>query len=125
MDLMRSVEGNFPNDDFLDQLRKANRERQRHWKGAEFARDPLFRAVEFAEEAGEVLGAIKKYYRAQNGIAGSGATLDDIKNEMGDALITLDLLAAEYDIDLAQVTKDKFNQTSIKVSIPVLFDKDC
>lgn len=35
-------------------------------------------------------------------------------NEMGDVLVTLDLLADELGIDLSSAVADKFNKTSIK-----------
>lgn len=52
------------------QLRIANIARQAEWQGNERA-DLAFRALEVADEAGELMGAIKKVVRAQRGIAGS------------------------------------------------------
>lgn len=113
------------NDKFLNQLRKKNIERQSLWAGAENV-DILFRAVEFAGEAGEVANAVKKVYRAQNGIIGNNKDISDLmKNlieEIGDVLITIDLLANEFDIDLEDAVKSKFNKTSNKVGIPVFME---
>ena len=112
-------------DTFLNTLRQKNNERQRHWVGAENV-DVLFRAVEFAGEAGEVANAVKKVYRAQNGIIGNSKDINDLMTnlieEIGDVLITIDLLANEYDIDLEQAVKSKFNKTSNKVNIPVFLE---
>lgn len=112
-------------DTFLTQLREKNNERQTMWSGAEDI-DVLFRAVEFAGEAGEVANAVKKIYRARNGIIGNSKSIDDLMEnlveEIGDVLITIDLLANEYDIDLAEAVKSKFNKTSEKVGIPVFME---
>lgn len=81
------------------QLRAANIARQIEWPGDDKA-DLAFRALEVADEAGELMGAIKKVVRAQRGIAGTTLTLQDVANEMGDTLISLDLLAIEMGFDL-------------------------
>jgi NTP pyrophosphatase (non-canonical NTP hydrolase) len=106
----------------LDELRIKNLERQQYWKGSEKV-DVLFRAVEFSDEAGELLNAVKKVYRAKNGIIGNKDTeaelIENLVEEMGDVLITLDLLASCYDINLEEAVKMKFNKTSKKVNIDV------
>lgn len=81
------------------QLRIANLARQAEWPGNEQA-DLAFRALEVADEAGELMGAIKKVARAQRGIAGSTLSLQDVADEMGDTVISLDLLAIEMGFDL-------------------------
>jgi NTP pyrophosphatase (non-canonical NTP hydrolase) len=110
---------------FLKQLRDKNNARQELWTGAEDV-DVLFRAVEFSGEAGEVANAIKKIYRARNGIIGNNKTMDELMEnlveEIGDVLITIDLLANEFDIDLEEAVKSKFNKTSKKVGIPVFME---
>ena len=113
----------------LQQLRNANQTRQGAWPGSEGSADPLFRAVEFGGEAGEVLDAVKKYTRAARGISGNtGGDMDSLRTaimeEMGDALISLDLLAAELGIDLAVCVPMKFNKTSKKAGIPIFMDVD-
>ena len=109
------------NDDFLNILRSKNIERQSKWNGSEKV-DNLFRAVELGEEAGEVLGAVKKYFRGNN-IKGNQKSLEEIlenlEDEIGDVLITLDLLALQYNIDLQKCTTTKFNKTSKKNDIAV------
>lgn len=83
----------------FQKLRAANIARQAEWAGNEQA-DLAFRAVEVADEAGELLGAIKKVARAQRGIAGSTLSLKDVADEMGDTVISLDLLAIEMGFEL-------------------------
>lgn len=83
----------------LKRLRAANRERQEEWAGNEKA-DLEFRAIEVADEAGELAGAVKKVLRAQRGIAGTTMTLEDVAQEIGDTVISMDLLAAELEIEL-------------------------
>lgn len=80
-------------------LRAANVARQDEWTGNEKA-DILFRALEVADEAGEVAGAVKKLVRAQRGICGSTLTLEDVADEIGDTVISLDLLACELGHEL-------------------------
>ena len=97
-------------------LRDANRNRQKEWPGNEKA-DVAFRAIEVAGEAGEVSEAVKKFLRAERGIKGSTATREDIADEMGDLLVSLDLLANELGIDLGVAVRRKFNMTSEKYSM--------
>lgn len=87
------------------QLRIANVARQMEWAGNERA-DLAFRALEVADEAGELMGAIKKVARAQRGIAGSTLSLQDVAHEMGDTVISLDLLAAEMSFELDAPVKN-------------------
>lgn len=102
----------------LDDLIDANRKRQGMWpNGEKFT--ALHKAIEFGEEAGEVLGAIKKMERVRLGVSGSGAELEDLKDELGDLLITAIILSDAYDIDLLQAACNKFNKTSKK------YDIDC
>lgn len=108
----------------LNRLREKNIERQAHWPGSDKV-GVLFRSVEFAGEAGELCNAVKKLYRADNAIKGNSSKeraplLENLIEEMGDVLITLDLLAMEYDVDLEKALVDKFNATSLKQDIDVL-----
>lgn len=95
------------------ELRQANNTRQMEWPGNEKA-DVAFRAIEVAGEFGEVSEAVKKHLRAERGIKGSTATPMDVADEMADAIIALDLLAAELGIDLSEAVARKFNRTSVK-----------
>jgi len=94
-------------------LRDANRNRQKEWPGNEKA-DVAFRAIELAGEAGELMEAIKKFLRAERGIKGSTSTPFEIADEMGDLLVSLDLLADELGIDLGVAVRRKFNKTTDK-----------
>ena len=85
----------------FSKLRSANIARQAEWPGNDKV-DLGFRALEVADEAGEVMGAIKKLTRAQRGIAGSTLTLQDVADELADTAIALDLLAIEVDLDTGE-----------------------
>jgi len=104
-------------------LRQANQNRQREWPGNEKA-DLAFRAIEVAGEAGEVSEAVKKFLRAERGIKGSTATRDDIASEMGDLLVSLDLLADELGINLGEAVRRKFNATSEKYGMRTYIGSD-
>jgi NTP pyrophosphatase (non-canonical NTP hydrolase) len=100
----------------LEDLRSANIKRQREWPGDDKA-DVAFRTIEVAGEFGEVAEAIKKYLRAERGISGSTATLEDIADEMADSIIALDLLANQLGLDLGAAVARKFNMTSAKYGL--------
>lgn len=102
-------------------LRNANKTRQDEWPGSEKA-DLCFRTIEVAGEFGEVAEAVKKYLRAMYGIKGSTATLEDIADEMADAIIALDLLANELNINLGEAVKTKFNKTSMKYDLETFIE---
>lgn len=104
-------------------LRSANRNRQKEWPGNEHA-DTAFRALEVAGECGEVMEAVKKLFRAQRGIKGSTATKEDVAAEMGDLLVSLDLLADSLGIDLGSAVREKFNATSEKYGIRTYLGSD-
>lgn len=111
----------------LDKLRAANITRHEVWPGA--GKSTMeFSCIEFAGEAGEVSDAVKKYIRTRDGIAGnkSGISLDMLKiaimEEMGDVLISMDLLARDLDINLSDCVPMKFNKTSAKVGVPCFMD---
>jgi NTP pyrophosphatase (non-canonical NTP hydrolase) len=60
------------------------------------------------------LEAIKKFLRAERGIKGSTATREDIASEMGDLLVSLDLVADSLGINLGDAVRSAFNKTSTK-----------
>lgn len=107
----------------FNRLRGANRRRQEEWPGNEHA-DVAFRAIELAGEAGEVAEAVKKFLRAERGIKGSTATREDVAAEMGDLLVSLDLLANQMGIDLGEAVRQKFNQTSEKYGMRTYIGSD-
>lgn len=104
-------------------LRDANCHRQTEWPGNDKA-DMPFRALEVAGEAGELCEAIKKFLRAERGIKGSTATKADVASEMGDLLVSLDLLANEMGIDLGEAVRAKFNATSEKYGMRTYIGTD-
>lgn len=108
--------------DFLKELREKNSARQDIWP-ADFPVDEIYKSNELAGEVGEVCGAVKKCFRAKHSIAGNNRKYEDyltnLKEEIGDVLICLDLLARFYNIDIEEVTRDKFNKTSKKVKLDV------
>jgi NTP pyrophosphatase (non-canonical NTP hydrolase) len=73
-----------------------------------------FAATELAGEVGELCNAIKKLERLRLGMAGGKDTTENIKEELGDVVICVDLLARKLNIDLGQSVIDKFNATSRK-----------
>lgn len=80
-------------------LRAANIQRQAEWPGSD-AVGSDFRALEVADEVGEVAGAVKKLIRAQRGVAGTVAAIADVADEIGDAIIAMDLLAIETGVEM-------------------------
>lgn len=112
----------FGGEDRVDQfnaLRAANVARDKLWD-PEGKLTALFRSTEFGEEAGEVQGVIKKLEREAMGLKGSRKTIDDLKHEVGDALITLDLICMVYGIDLWEAAKGSFNKKSVEHGFEVL-----
>jgi NTP pyrophosphatase (non-canonical NTP hydrolase) len=104
-------------------LREANITRQKEWPGNDQA-DIAFRGLEVAGEFGEVAEALKKYLRGTRGIKGSTADLQDVANEMADAIIALDLLADQMGIDLGAAVTRKFNATSQKYGLETRLPAD-
>lgn len=80
-------------------MREANVERGIEWSNG--AKDgPLFYAIELFGEAGELLNVVKKLERERLGMVGSRATMQDLTEELADAVICLDLLAIAYDLPI-------------------------
>jgi NTP pyrophosphatase (non-canonical NTP hydrolase) len=128
-------------------LRQANNTRQEEWPGNDKI-DLGFRVIEVGGESGEamaeladlltnailglrvasktgdVLEKAKKTLRAERGIKGSTATLEDVADEMADAIISLDLLAADMGIDLGEAVARKFNRTSEKYGLQTRLTED-
>ena len=64
----------------------------------------IYPALELANEAGEVLGVIKKVYRDKSGQY-STEELDKVKGELGDALWALSQIATELGLSLSDVAE--------------------
>lgn len=111
-------------------LRAANEKRMEEWPGNDKV-TVEFRGLEVAGEAGELakallevmgnvgaaLEALKKYLRAQYGIKGTVTTMPEVALEMGDVLISLDLLAQKLGINLGDAAVGAFNRTSDKYGL--------
>jgi len=106
---------------FLAKLRQANQKRNK-WLDPDGELDSLFFSNELAGEVGEACNIVKKIVRKRYRLRGnfSSATVQELENELADALICLDLLANEFEIDLEAVTKRKWNETSQKVGVPMV-----
>ena len=83
-------------------------------------------AVAMGGECGEVLNAIKKLRRLDDGTntAKDPQTkedaISDIADELADLIIYADLLAARLDIDLTKAIRSKFNKVSHRMNSSVL-----
>lgn len=100
----------------LNTLRECNLARQREW-------DPddritiEYRGNELAGEVGEACNVIKKLARERLGIRGSRATLDQLAEELADAIICADLIAMQAGVNLDAAVRRKFNATSEKYNL--------
>ena len=107
----------------LHELSRANEARQNTWpNGAKI--DLAFVAVEIGEEAGEVLGAVKKLIRHREKIAGNrGQTEEELlqrfADEAADLFINLSRMCNALGIDPAHAVRTKFNQKSEDVGLDV------
>lgn len=95
----------------FDELRYFNVQRNKEWdvSGQITA---SFRGLELAGEVGELCNNIKKLERERMGMKGSRTSVRALALEIGDALITLDLVAMHYGIDVAEAVKTVFNAKS-------------
>lgn len=79
-------------------------------------------AVALAGEAGELCNVIKKMNRVRDGLVGNKAGEADfrtqLKNEIADVYLYLDLICAREGIDLAEAVRDKFNEVSERIGAP-------
>lgn len=97
-------------------LREANRARQAEWCPDQKP-DLSFRGNELGGEVGEAQNVIKKLERERHGWRGSTATIDDLADELADAVIVIDLIADQAGIDLGRAVALKFNTTSEKYNL--------
>lgn len=98
-------------------LREANRHRQLVWDAGNRI-DLAYRGNELAGEVGEACNVIKKLARERLGIRGSRATVQQLREELADVVICVDLIALAEGIDLDAAVREKFNATSEKVGLP-------
>lgn len=75
-------------------------------------------------EAGEVANAVKKLRRLQTGVASNNnpvskdAIIAEIKKEIGDTYLYLDLLAQHLGIDMEKAVRETFNRVSEREGFP-------
>lgn len=121
------------------QLREANVKRNKHWDRHEKL-DVAFSTVELNGEIGESIeevmnligygtmlaaaggrlaNVVKKLEREKRGLAGSRTSTMALALELADVIICADLLAMRAGIDLGKAVREKFNQTSAKLDLPV------
>lgn len=106
--------------DVLSMLRLANIVRQSEWD-KEDGITAVYRGNELAGEVGEACNIIKKLERERLGIRGSRATPQDLGEELADAIICIDLIAMQFDVNLAEAIRAKFNATSKKYGLQTRF----
>lgn len=105
-------------DNVLQELRKASSERAVHWNKGNPAPNS-FAFIELFGEVGEVCNACKKLIRHEMGWVGGESDITNLKEELGDVVICVDLIASRYGIDLWEAIREKFNKTSDKHGFPV------
>lgn len=76
-----------------------------------------YRGNELAGEVGEACNILKKIERERIGMRGSRATPADLADELADIVICVDLIAAEFNINLDDAIRNKFNATSDKYGL--------
>ncbi|WP_052640205.1 MazG nucleotide pyrophosphohydrolase domain-containing protein [Zavarzinella formosa] len=74
-------------------------------------------------ELGEAANIAKKLNRVRDGIPGNTQPEEELranlKDELADVFIYLDLLAQSQGISLEQAVRDKFNATSRRIGCPI------
>jgi len=100
----------------FEDLRQANVERNKEFDPENLI-TASFRGLELAGEVGELCNVIKKLERERLELPGSRTTMLSLAKEIADVLITLDLLAMHYSIDLGEATRYKFNSTSTRMGL--------
>lgn len=110
----------------LQELSDAITARQYEWTGGSLV-GPVFAMMELLGEAGELANVVKKIERKKHGWIGGIMPLEhleQLEDEMADVLITLDLLAKQYHVDLSLAVVKKFNHTSRKHGLSTMMRGD-
>lgn len=108
----------------LKALRNRNRNRDKEFRERNKTDDDwnlVDRSNELAGEVGELCNLTKKVRRAKMGLYDSDVSKQEIKDEIADILICLDLLAMDMDIDLSEAVVEKFNKSSEKFGLETKF----
>lgn len=75
-------------------------------------------------ELGEAANVAKKLNRVRDGVPGNGDLTErelraQLRDEIADVFIYLDLLAQSQGFSLADAVREKFNRTSAKMNCPI------
>lgn len=102
----------------FERLREANLSRAISHQGGIHTWDTADWLVEFMGEAGELCNVVKKLKRLNDGIDKDHLVrekiIQNIKEELADAMICLDLVASSLGLKIEEVVPPKFNATSKK-----------
>lgn len=104
--------------EFWTKLRTANIARDAVWNPNKLL-SLSFRGNELGGEAGEAQNVLKKIERERLGLVGSRATTQELGLELSDVIICVDLIAMEFDLDMAEFIPRKFNMTSRQRNLSV------
>lgn len=80
--------------------------------------------IAFGGEVGELFNVVKKLNRVRDGMVGNKASespealRESLGKEIADCYLYLDLLAQSEGINLAEVVREKFNETSVRNGFP-------
>jgi NTP pyrophosphatase (non-canonical NTP hydrolase) len=77
----------------------------------------LYCALELAGEVGELANDVKKLEREQLGLPGSRSTHKAVLDELADVHICPHLVANKLGVDLEEITRAKFNETSTRLNL--------
>lgn len=105
----------------LRELREATSARAIEWETVQT--DASFRGNELAGETGEVCNEIKKLERGRMGLVGGKTDQTGLKEELGDVIICVELIAQHYGIDLEEAIREKFNKTSKKYGLKTMMEQ--
>lgn len=103
----------------LDDIQSASELRNQYWDPDKVLGGAFF-ATELAGEVGEACNVVKKLERERLGLRGSRDTVAHLSEELADVIICACLLANHYHIGLDLAVRQKFNDTSRKLDLPVL-----
>ncbi len=107
---------------FLKELRRANIARDKEWiQDQKFSLS--FRGNELAGEVGEACNILKKLDREIMGIIGSRSNILELKEELADIIICVDLICMDLDIshrEVMQMVEEKFNKTSFQRNLKTM-----
>ena len=97
----------------FEELRTANLNRVREYRHGEIdAWSPEMWFTAMMGEAGEFANFYKKYIRGDYSFE---EVLPNLQKELADIQIYLDLLAARLNINLAEATRNKWNESSQRI----------